>query len=50
VNRLLRDAWLVQTAGELTEQFGRAMIAAGIPLWRISVGIWTLHPQLADRG
>ncbi len=47
---LLRDAWLVQTAGELTEQFGRAMIAAGIPLWRISVGIWTLHPQLAGRG
>ena len=26
------------------------MIAAGIPLWPISVGIWTLHPQLAGRG
>jgi hypothetical protein len=50
VDWLLRDAWLVQTADELTEQFGRAMIAAGIPLWRISVGIWTLHPQLAGRG
>ena len=39
VDWLLRDAWLLQTAGELTVQFGRAMIAAGIPLWRISVGI-----------
>ena len=26
------------------------MIAAGIPLWPISVGIWTLPPQLAGRG
>ncbi len=50
VEWLLRDAWMCQTAGELTEQFGKAMIAGGIPLWRISVGIWTLHPQLAGRG
>lgn len=50
VDWLLRDAWLCQTPGELTEQFGRAMIEAGIPLWRISVGVWTLHPQLAGRG
>ena len=39
VDWLLRDAWLCQTPGDRTEQFGRAMIACGIPLWRISVGI-----------
>ena len=50
VDWLLRDAWMCQTAGELTENFSQAVLASGIPLWRFSVGIWTLHPQLAGRG
>lgn len=45
--------WLLLSAGdcaspeELTAQLGQKLIAAGVPLWRISVAIWTLHPQLA---
>ncbi len=50
VDWLLRDAWRNKTARDLTKSFGEAMIACGIPLWRFSVGIWTLHPQLAGRG
>jgi len=40
---------MYKTPGELTEQFGRQLVAMGMPLWRLGVGIWTLHPQLAGR-
>jgi len=49
VDWLLRDAWMCRTPEELTEQFGQKMVDSGIPLWRLSVGIRTLHPQLASR-
>ena len=49
VDWLLRDAWMCETAGELTERFGQRMVDIGIPLWRLNVGIRTLHPQLASR-
>ncbi|MDA1098259.1 MAG: DUF427 domain-containing protein [Proteobacteria bacterium] len=49
VDWLLRDAWMCKTQEELTEQFGRKMVDIGVPLWRLSVGIRTLHPQLASR-
>ncbi|MFP6749354.1 MAG: DUF427 domain-containing protein [Alphaproteobacteria bacterium] len=49
VDWLLRDAWMCQTCGELTEQFAKAVLASGIPLWRFSVAISTFHPQLAGR-
>lgn len=42
-----RGAWLCQSASDLTQQLGRNLAAAGVPLVRLSVGIWTLHPQLA---
>ena len=33
----------------LTEQFGQILADIGIPVWRLNVGIKTLHPQLASR-
>ncbi len=48
--------WLLLSAGAaaspeaLTEQLGQQLVAAGVPLWRLSVAIWTLHPQLAGTG
>jgi class 3 adenylate cyclase/uncharacterized protein (DUF427 family) len=48
VDWLLRDAWLCKSPEELTEQFGQILLDSGIPLWRLSVGIRTLHPQLAS--
>ncbi len=49
VDWLLQDAWMCKTPAELTEQFAQRMLAMGVPLWRLGVGIWTLHPQLAGR-
>ena len=49
IDWLLRDAWMCNSAAELTEQFGQRMVDVGIPLWRLSIGIRTLHPQLASR-
>ena len=49
VDWLLQDAWMCNSPEELTEKFGRKMIDIGIPLWRLNVGIRTLHPQLASR-
>ena len=49
VDWLLQEAWMCDTPAELTEQFGQRMVRMGIPLWRLGVGIWTLHPQLAGR-
>ena len=49
VDWLLRDAWMCKTPEELTQQFAQKMVDSGIPLWRLSVGIRTLHPQLASR-
>jgi len=49
VDWLLQEAWTCKTPAELTEQFAQCMLAMGVPLWRLGVGIWTLHPQLAGR-
>jgi len=46
VDWLLREAWLCDTAETLTVALGERLVAEGIPLWRLSVGIWTLHPLL----
>ncbi len=43
---VLGSAWQAASAEELTEQLGRQLTVLGIPLMRLSVGIWTLHPQL----
>lgn len=42
----MRDAWLATTARELTAQLGDACARSNIPLMRLHVGVWTLHPQL----
>ncbi|MDP6623565.1 MAG: DUF427 domain-containing protein [Alphaproteobacteria bacterium] len=43
---VLGRAWQAVSSEELTEQLGRQLTVLGIPLMRLSVGIWTLHPQL----
>ena len=43
---VMGGAWLAQSASELTEQLGRKLVEVGVPLLRVNVGIWTLHPQL----
>ena len=49
IDWLLREAWLCRTPTELTEQFAAQLVAVGLPLWRINVSIWTLHPELQGR-
>ncbi|MDA0229068.1 MAG: DUF427 domain-containing protein [Proteobacteria bacterium] len=49
INWLLRAAWKCQTPTELSEQFAEHLLAVGLPLWRFSVSIWTLHPELQGR-
>ena len=44
---IMRHAWFAKSARDLTEQLGRNLADAGVPLLRLNVGIWTLHPQLA---
>src|SRR5258706_15190846 len=48
VGWLLREAPSASSARDLVEQFARAMLAAGIPAWRIWLSIRTLHPQLVS--
>ena len=43
---LLNDAPLITSSKELTEAFARELQRVGIPLWRMSVIIRTLHPQV----
>ena len=44
---VLREAWLCKTPGDLTEQLAGFLVAQGMPVWRLSVGLRTLNPQLA---
>jgi len=46
VDWLLREAWQCRTPEDLTRELGERLVADGIPVWRLSVGIWTLHPLL----
>lgn len=43
---LLNDAPLAESSKELTESFARQLQSVGIPIWRMSVIIRTLHPQV----
>ncbi len=47
---LLREAPAAPSARDLVEQFAHAMLAGGIPVWRIWITIRTLHPQLIGIG
>ena len=42
----LSEAWRAETPDALTAAFGRALNAVGVQVWRIQVGLRTLHPQL----
>jgi adenylate cyclase len=46
VGWLLREAPAAPSARDLVEQFARAMLAGGIPAWRLWLSVRTLHPQL----
>lgn len=48
-NWLMLEAWLCKSPAELTEQFAQQLVASGIPLWRLTVNLWTLHPELAGQ-
>ena len=47
VDWLVHEAWTAGSSAALTEQLGLHLVEAGTPLWRLNVGIWTLHPLLA---
>ncbi|MGH8675458.1 MAG: DUF427 domain-containing protein, partial [Burkholderiales bacterium] len=47
---LMREAPAAPSARDLVEQFARAMLAGGIPVWRLWLSIRTLHPQLVSTG
>ena len=49
IHWLLYEAWLCKTPSDLTEQFANQLMNIGIPVWRISINLWTLHPELAGQ-
>jgi adenylate cyclase len=49
IDWIMRKAGSCQTPSELTEQFAEHLIAIGMPIWRINVGMRTLHPLLVAR-
>jgi class 3 adenylate cyclase/uncharacterized protein (DUF427 family) len=46
VNWLVRDAWMSKSSRDLVMRFSDAMIAAGLPMWRIRLVVRTLNPLL----
>ena len=46
LNWVLQEAPAIASSRELTAAFARQMRLAEIPLWRLSVSILTLHPQV----
>ncbi len=46
VGWLLAEAHAAPSARDLAERFAAALLAAGIPIWRLWISIRTLHPQL----
>lgn len=49
IDWLMRKAWLCQDPVELTRQLGNRLVSDGIPVSRLNVTIWSLHPQIAGR-
>lgn len=49
IDWLLRRAGRCRTMAELTEDFAGQLTKDGMPLWRLNVNIWTLHPELAGK-
>jgi class 3 adenylate cyclase/uncharacterized protein (DUF427 family) len=46
VTWLVRDAWMSDSSRDLVKRFSDAMIAAGLPLWRVRLLVRTLNPLL----
>ena len=46
VNWLVREAWMSTSSRDLVMRFSGAIIAAGLPLWRIRLLVRTLNPLL----
>lgn len=46
---LMLKAWRCATPAQLTEQFAGKLVECGIPLWRFTVNLWTLHPEIAGQ-
>jgi len=46
VNWLVHDAWMSKSSRDLVTRFSDAMIAAGVPLWRLRLLVRTLNPLL----
>ena len=49
LNWLMLKAWFCRTPAQLVEQFAKQLVASGMPLWRFTVNIWTLHPEIAGQ-
>jgi class 3 adenylate cyclase/uncharacterized protein (DUF427 family) len=50
VDWLVKNAWSTASPSDLVGEFGRRLVAAGIPVARLRVLIRTLHPQLFASG
>ena len=49
-NWVIAEAWMATDAADLTQRLAQHLIDTGVPLMRMNVGIWTLHPQLVNAG
>lgn len=47
VDWLLRDGRLSAEPRELVDTLAAHLLSAGVPLWRLRLGFFTIHPQLA---
>jgi len=46
IDWLVQDAWKAGSSQDLVTRLAEALVAAGVPLWRLRLLIRTLHPQL----
>jgi len=49
IDWLVRRAWRCTSPSALTGQFAGQLLASGVPLWRLNINLWTLHPEIAGR-
>lgn len=44
---ILRDAGACSSRRELVQQLGSKLVESGVPVYRLNITIWSLHPQIA---
>ena len=49
IDWLVLKAWRCASPSRLTEEFAQQLLASGVPLWRLSINLWTLHPEIAGQ-